>query len=161
MITAPREQMRPTLGTEPQPSFQHGILVVDDDTEMREKLNIWLRDQGYGVWIAAAGPEAIDLYKHNRDSISVVLIDANMAVMDGPQTLVALRQLNPQVCCCFMCGPHARYSEMSLRDMGAETVVRKPFRLTDLGQVLWKLAAPIQRQTSIQDDLWRDDGGQG
>ena len=58
-------------------------------------------------------------------------------------------------------GNLAGYTEVDLLVQGAKKVVRKPFRLPDIGQLLWKLAAPIQRQTHIQDDLWRDDGGQG
>lgn len=161
MITAPMVEEQSTLDTAPHPSRQHGILVVDDDEGIRDVLNAWLMHQGYGVWVAASGEEAIDLYKHNRDSISVVLMDVNMPNMDGPHTLAALRDLDPQVCCCFMNGKHTGHTEGDLLELGAQAVVAKPFRLIDIGQPLWKLAAPIQRQTAIQDDLWRDDGGQG
>ena len=160
MITAAKED-RPAPNAAPQPSKQHGILVVDDDSGIREILGTWLKNQGYGVWIAATGQEAIDLYTHYRDAISVVLMDVNMADMDGPQTLSALRELDPQVCCFFMNGKQTGYTEAALLERGGKLVVQKPFRLIDIGEPLWKLAAPIQRQTHIQDDLWRDDGGQG
>ena len=160
MITVAKEE-RLTRDTFAQPSRKHGVLVVASDLRMRDVLNLWLIDQGYGVWTAATGLEAIEIYTHHRDVISVVLLDVNMAEMDGPRTLVALRELNPQVCCCFMGDCVNGYTEMGLLDMGAEAVLRKPFRLAELGKVLWKLAAPIQRQTAMQDDLWRDDGGQG
>lgn len=161
MNMVPQVEEQPVAGTAPNPSREHGVLVVDDDESLREVLHVWLMHQGYGVWVAASGAEAIDLYKHNRDAISVVLMDVSMPIMDGPQTLAALREIDPQVCCCFMNGNRSGHAEGELLDRGAQAVVGKPFRLIDIGQPLWKLAAPIQRQTAIQDDLWRDDGGQG
>ena len=161
MITVQWKNDRPALDTIPLPSRKHGILIVEGDEGLRTLLNTWLMDQGYGVWMAATGLEAIDLYTHNRDAISVVLLDVDIPEMDGPHTLVALRELNPRICCCFMNGNHDGYSEMDLLNMGAESVLRKPFRMTELDQMLWKYAAPIERQSTIQDDLWRDDGGQG
>lgn len=160
MITAAKEYLS-APDAPPSPTREHGILVVDDDRRMRELLNVWLRYQGYGVWVAATGAEAIDLYTHYRDAISVVLMDVNMPILDGPQTLAALREINPQVCCFFMNGKASSYTGAALFDLGVREVVQKPFRLIDIGQRLWKLAAPIQRQTQIQDELWRDDGGEG
>lgn len=160
MITAAAED-KPAPNATPQPSREHGILVVDDDPGMRDVLNKWLMNQGYRVWIAATGAEAIDLYTHHRDAISVVLMDVNMPIVDGTQTLAALREIDPQVCCFFMNGRVSGYTGADLLNLGVREVVQKPFRLIDIGQRLWKLAAPIQRQTAIQDDLWRDDGGQG
>jgi DNA-binding response OmpR family regulator len=91
----------------------------------------------------------------------VVLLDMHLPVTNGPQTLKALRQLNPQVCCCFMSGNLNGNTEMDLLDMGAHVILRKPFRLVDLDALLWKLAAPIQRQAAMHDGMWRDDGGEG
>jgi DNA-binding response OmpR family regulator len=160
MITVSVED-RPAPGTAPQPSLEHGILVVDDDQGMRNVLGVWLKHQGYGVWIAETGREAVFLYKHYRDEISVVLMDVNMPIIDGPETLLELLDINPQVCCFFMNEKPPRRTEADLLSLGAKAVVQKPFRLIDLGGPLWALAAPIKRQTAIQDDLWRDDGGQG
>lgn len=161
MITVPSNEVQTELNTPSQPSRHHGVLVVAADEGMRDMLNVWLRHKGYGVWIAATGLEGVDLYEHYRDAISVVLLDVSMPVMDGPQTLIALRQLNPRICCCFMSDKLDGYTGKSLLDMGAEEVLRKPFRLVDLEAHLWKLVEPLQRQSTMADDLWRDDGGQG
>ena len=160
MITAAKED-RLAPNAAPHPLKAHGILVVDDDTGVRDLLGDWLKQQGYGVWTAATGQIGIDLYTQHRDAISVVLLDVSMPELDGPQTLAALRELDPQVCCFFMNGKLSSHTETNLVEMGAKAVIRKPFRLKDIAEPLWTLAAPIQHQTEIQDDLWRDDGGQG
>ena len=119
MITVSVEE-RPGRGAAPQPSLEHGVLVVDDDKAMRNVLGEWLRHQGYGVWTAETGREAVFMYKHYRDEISVVLIDVNMPIMDGPRTLVELREINPQVCCFFMNGKSASHTEADLLGLGAQ-----------------------------------------
>jgi len=161
MITIPWKGERPTVDPTPQPTKEHGILVVDSNKGKREEVNAWLRNQGYGVWVGSTGLEAIDLYTLHRDAISVVLISENMDAGDGPSTLAALRQINPQVCCCFMTDDRTGYTEAQLLDLGAKEVVQTPCPLKDIKQLLWKLAAPVQSQTAVQNNLWRDEGGQG
>jgi CheY-like chemotaxis protein len=150
----------PALGQFPRSLRQHGVLIVDDDEGTRAVLDIWLRRHGCGVWLAAAGPEAIHLYLQHWHEIDAVLMDVNMAAMDGPQTLVALRLINPQVCCCFMSATLTGYTEADLLAFGAREIVRKPFRLVDIGQLLGKVGVPIPSPTSSQFDLWRNNCGE-
>jgi CheY-like chemotaxis protein len=123
-----------------QQSTRCGILVVDDDEGVRSLLNFTMRQQGFAVWLAADGQEALDLYRHHRDTIDVVLLDVRMPGMDGPQTLAKLHQLNPQICCCFMSGDLGSYTEGQLGNLGARAVLLKPFHLGQLARVLWELA---------------------
>jgi CheY-like chemotaxis protein len=140
---------------------EHGILVVDDDVGVRAVLDVWLKHLGYRVWLAATGLDAIDLYKQHRDQISLVLMNVSMPIVNSQRGLDALRRLNPQLCCCILSGKRHGRSDMGLREMSTETVLHRPFPLTDLEDLLATLAAPLQRQTAVQDDRWRDDGGQG
>ena len=39
------------------------------------------------MWTAPSGLLALDVYRQQKDSISVALLDVRMPVMDGPQTL--------------------------------------------------------------------------
>ncbi len=160
MYVVPGTDDRPVLDRSLRSSRQHGVLIVDDDEGMRAVLNIWLRQQECSVWLAATGPEAVNLYLQHWHMIDAVLLDVNMAGMDGPQTLVALHRINPQVCCCFMSARLDGYTEADLLALGAKGVVRKPFRLMDIGQFLEKLTVPIQIPNSFQFDLWRNDDGQ-
>jgi DNA-binding response OmpR family regulator len=118
----------------------YGILVADDDEGVRRLLEIGLRQQGFAVWPAASGPEALDLYRRYRPAIDVVLLDVRMPAPDGPQTLVALREQNPWVRCLFMSGDLGRYTEWELENLGAAAVLQKPLRLTEVAQVLRGLA---------------------
>ena len=119
---------------------QYGILVVDDDAAVRGLLEFGLRHQGFAVWLAANGPEALEQYRRHGATIDVALLDVLMPGLDGPQTLATLQELNPQVRCCFMSGDLGLYGEWQLQSMGAAAVFHKPFRLAEVAQVLWDLA---------------------
>jgi CheY-like chemotaxis protein len=129
----------------------YGLLVVDDEPCVRGVLDVWLRHQGFAVWVAANGWDALDLYRYHREAIDAVLLDVLMPGRDGPRTLASLQEVNPQVRCCFMSGNLGVYSEERLRTRGAAAVLRKPFRLTEVAQVLghlasngrWELVQPV------------------
>jgi CheY-like chemotaxis protein len=118
----------------------YGILVADDEPSVRGVLSVTLRQQGFAVWLAADGWEALDLYWQHAPAIDVVMLDVLMPGLDGPQTLAALQELNPQVRCCFMSGHLGDYTEGRLRELGAAIVLPKPFRLDEVTQVLGELA---------------------
>jgi CheY-like chemotaxis protein len=117
----------------------YGVLVVDDEVCVRGILNVGLRQQGFAVWLAANGQEALELYWQHRRAIDVVLMDVRMPGLDGPQTLAALQELTPQIRCCFMSGDAGSYTEDRLRNWSAAAVLQKPFRLDEVARVLCEL----------------------
>ncbi|MEI8280277.1 MAG: response regulator [Bacteroidota bacterium] len=58
------------------------VLVVDDDHINRSILKIYFEKDGYFVYEAKNGQEAIDIILANKEIINIVL-DLNMPVMDG------------------------------------------------------------------------------
>jgi CheY-like chemotaxis protein len=61
-----------------------GILVVDDDPDIRDSLKEVLEDEGYTVNCVANGREALE-YLHRSPRPCVILLDLMMPVMDGWQ----------------------------------------------------------------------------
>ena len=61
----------------------HRVLVVDDDTEIRETIVEVLEDAGYTAVGAADGVEALAQLRDPRDQWCVVLLDLMMPNMDG------------------------------------------------------------------------------
>ena len=119
-----------------QPHAKPGVLVVDDDYLVRVMVQRGLERNGFDVWLASGGREAIELYRKHRDSIAVVLLDVRMPSPDGPQTLDALRELNPGIRACFMSGDTGAHDPEGLRQRGAACVIAKPFLVEDLANVL-------------------------
>jgi CheY-like chemotaxis protein len=59
------------------------LLVVDDDTDLREALEEVLRDAGYTVLGAGNGREALEVLARARPLPGLVLLDMMMPVLDG------------------------------------------------------------------------------
>lgn len=66
------------------------ILVVDDQSSVRQLLHDYLTEQGYRIIEAGDGEAA--LYTVRRDTPDVILLDIMMSKMDGYQFLRLLRQ---------------------------------------------------------------------
>ena len=69
------------------------------------------------------------------------MLDVLMPGLDGPRTLAALQELNPQIRCCFMSGDLGSYTEDRLQSLGAVAVLQKPFRLAEVAEVLRQLSS--------------------
>jgi two-component system cell cycle sensor histidine kinase/response regulator CckA len=118
-----------------------GILVVDDEECIRDVLRRALEREGYPVWLAGNGREALTLFRHHREAIAVVLLDVLMPGLDGVQTLKALRQIDPAVRSCFMSGSLGDYRVSDLLDQGATCLFSKPFRLEEVTCFLGRFVA--------------------
>ena len=62
---------------------QGGILIVEDDPDIRETLAEILQDEGYSVSGAANGQEALTHLRSGRPMPRLILLDLMMPVMDG------------------------------------------------------------------------------
>jgi two-component system response regulator (stage 0 sporulation protein F) len=132
--TATREPIMRRLGTKP------GVLVVDDEHMVRIMVQLGLERNGFEVWLASDGLEAIDLFRAHREEIAVVLLDVRMPGFDGVQTLDSLRELDREVPACFMNDDPGAYEPDELLQRGAAYVIAKPFHLDELANILGLLA---------------------
>ena len=76
---------------------RHGkrILLVDDDSTVRDSLNDVLRSEGYLVIPAENGQQALDLA--NKSSVDLVLLDLTMPVKNGWDTFEQLTREHPLI----------------------------------------------------------------
>jgi two-component system chemotaxis response regulator CheY len=111
------------------------ILTVDDSRMMRQMIGGSVEALGYGVLEAENGQAALDLLDLRGDEIELILLDVNMPVMDGFQTLQALkdddRLRHIPVIMVTTEGEKARIVQ-AIR-MGAINYVVKPFTPEELG----------------------------
>ncbi len=73
---------------------KYHVLVVEDDKEIREGIEIYLRNQGYEVYEAANGEEGLKVVE--REEIHLAIVDIMMPVMDGYQALMGIRNLEKE-----------------------------------------------------------------
>jgi len=116
--------------------LQATILIVDDEMPIREALYDLLSSEAMHVLLAADGYEALELYRTHQATIDLVLLDMKMPGMNGAQTLLALRAINPAVKVVFCSG----YSEAeALRGIGDQpglAFLQKPVEINLLLKTL-------------------------
>jgi CheY-like chemotaxis protein len=106
------------------------ILVVDDETEIRELLRRILEGAGYEVVFAADGFEALG--KVHLDPPDLVLLDLMMPGMDGWQALAALRAMPASERPRVVVVSALRGAQEQALQAGAQAFVPKPFRFAVL-----------------------------
>ncbi|HEY9833092.1 MAG TPA: PAS domain S-box protein [Stenomitos sp.] len=112
----------------------HGewILVVDDETFIREISKITLEEYGYQVLTASNGIEAIELYTQQKDTISLVLLDMMMPSMDGPSTILQLKKINPLVKVVASSGLSFNTMLADAAELGVTKFLSKPYTSQEL-----------------------------
>ncbi len=112
------------------------ILLVEDESSVRNMAATALRERGYEVIEAADGGEALEVLEDAAREIDLMLSDVVMPDMDGPSVLKALGSRRPEMRTVFMTGYARDNFAETLDDAFAERrefgVLQKPFRLPDL-----------------------------
>jgi PAS domain S-box-containing protein len=112
------------------------ILVVDDESAIREVTKVSLEIYNYKAITAADGQEAIALYTKHQAEIRVVLTDMMMPVMDGPTTIRTLQQINPNVKVIAVSGLSSSDKLAAAANSGVTSFLSKPFSAKELLQTL-------------------------
>ena len=115
--------------------MKNTILVVDDESSIREALSKVLRGEDYDVVSAANGQEAIEKLKSEK--IDLLLLDLGLPVKDGWGTVIWLAQVNPLLPIIIMTG---RWNQRELANrMGADALMDKPLDVPRLLQTIREL----------------------
>ncbi len=69
------------------------ILLVDDEQDFLDPIAFWLEAKGYSVRTASDGEESIRLV--DEETPDIILLDVNMPIMDGVETLRNIRKKHP------------------------------------------------------------------
>jgi two-component system, cell cycle sensor histidine kinase and response regulator CckA len=119
----------PAFGTE-------SILLVDDEEFVRDLGKRILERSGYTVLIAANGKEALNLYKKERDKISLVILDLIMPEMGGKQCLGELLKIAPKARVLIASGFASDRQTKEAMETGARGFVDKPFNMKGMLQAV-------------------------
>jgi two-component system, OmpR family, alkaline phosphatase synthesis response regulator PhoP len=106
----------------------HTILLVDDEQDILEFLSYNLKKEGYRVFTAGNGEEAIKMIQQVNPSL--VLLDVMMPKMDGIETCQVIRKdLNiAQPIIAFLTSRSEDYSQIAGFEAGADDYITKPIR---------------------------------
>ena len=106
------------------------VLVVDDDSAVREVTSALLQDLGYAVAEAGSGSAALDLLE-GEISPDLLLVDFAMPGMNGAEVARQVRSKQPGLPILFVTG----YADTAaIASVGEGNVILKPFRQDELGR---------------------------
>lgn len=121
--------------TEPKAASPKKILVVDDDSSIREILATQLTRLEYETLVAANGEEAIALFKSEKPDL--VLMDVMMPHMDGLtacQKIRACEKKGTRVPILFLTARDTRHDQLNSALSGGDDFISKPISLQELRQ---------------------------
>lgn len=102
----------------------YNILICDDEPDIRSALKIYLSSEGYGIFEAENGSQALDIIAN--EEISLLLMDVMMPVMDGITALSTLRKTS-NIPVILLTAKSQDFDKVSGLNAGADDYITKPF----------------------------------
>ena len=108
---------------------ESNILVVEDDKEIRDGIEIFLKSQGYHVYKAADGVEGLEVIE--RENIHLAIVDIMMPRMDGVTMTIKLRE-HHEFPVIMLSAKSEETDKVIGLNIGADDYVTKPFTPLEL-----------------------------
>lgn len=122
----------------------YNILVVDDDKEIVNAIEIYLKKEGYNILKAYDGMEALKIVKAN-DDIHLILLDIMMPKLDGISTANLIRK-DKAIPIIMLSAKSEDYDKITGLNNGADDYITKPFNPLEL---IARVNSQIRRYTSL------------
>jgi two-component system, cell cycle sensor histidine kinase and response regulator CckA len=103
------------------------ILVVEDESSLREYLKALLEEKGYSVLLAADGSEGVELFSKHQEQIALVVTDLGMPKLDGLGLLRKLMEIRPAVKVIMTSGLVDPEQQSEILSAGAREFLAKPY----------------------------------
>lgn len=100
------------------------ILVCDDDKEIAGAIEIYLRNEGYTVFKAFDGAEALAIARSRQ--IHLIIMDVMMPKMDGIQATMKIRE-EKNIPIIMLSAKSEDYDKITGLNVGADDYITKPF----------------------------------
>ncbi len=108
------------------------IMIVEDETAIREFEAINLKRVGYTVAEAGSGEEALDIYDNDTEGFDIALLDISMPGMDGFTLCKELRKRSENLGIIMLTARTQEMDKISGLMLGADDYITKPFSPTEL-----------------------------
>ncbi len=119
------------------------ILVCDDDKEIVEAIDIYLRQEGYGVFRAYDGEQAMEILE--REDIHLLIMDVMMPKLDGIRATLKIRE-HSSIPIIILSAKSEDADKILGLNIGADDYVTKPFNPLEL---MARVKSNLRRYTSL------------
>ncbi|MGE7604176.1 response regulator transcription factor [Peribacillus sp. NPDC097675] len=101
------------------------ILIVDDDREIVNLISIYLKNEGFSIYSAINGVDALEIME--KEQVDLLILDIMMPVMDGMEVCRRLREQNSLVPILMLTAKSEDLDKISGLMNGADDYLTKPF----------------------------------
>ena len=125
------------------------VLIVEDETIMRESLRDWLKEEGYEVDTAESGEEA--LQKIGEREFGVAVLDLRLPGKDGLEVLKEAAAQNPEFKGIIITAYPSVETAVEAMKIGAVSYIVKPFAPDALEKAIAEVLGPVQVEVKPQE----------
>ena len=129
----------------------YNILVVDDDKAIVEAIEIYLRGEGYNIFKAYDGAEALEVI--NEEEVHLVIMDIMMPKMDGTRATLKIRE-EKEIPIIMLSAKSEDTDKILGLNIGADDYVTKPFNPLEL---IARVNSQIRRYTRFSPLKMKDE----
>ena len=123
------------------------ILVIDDDSSIRETLELYLSEEGYEVVTAATGTEGLNRFVET--SPDVIILDIRLPDIDGFTVLEDLREEDENAKVIMITAHHDMESTINAMKSGAFDYIHKPVNVDELDMAIRKAVKTLEMEKKI------------
>ena len=120
------------------------ILVCDDDKDIVDAIQIYLKQEGYQILTAYNGKEALEVVSKNE--VHLILLDIMMPELDGIRTTIKLRENNSALPIIFLSAKSEDSDKVLGLNIGADDYITKPFNPLEL---IARVKSSLRRYTKL------------
>jgi DNA-binding response OmpR family regulator len=121
------------------------VLVVDDDTAVRESVSKVLREEGYETVVAADGRVALQHFA--AQPIDLLVLDLGLPYQTGWEVLAQVARKNPRLPVVIITGQSDQFQ--TAQAAGARALLEKPLDVAELLHMIKELLAK-PKETRLQ-----------
>ncbi|MBF9018450.1 MULTISPECIES: response regulator [unclassified Oceanispirochaeta] len=112
------------------------ILVVDDESVLRETYEAHLIALGYEVILAENGREGLEIYGREQKHIDLVILDMIMPEMNGLDSFLGMKEIDPEIKAILISGYSNEYKKSDFLTRGFLDYLQKPVEIHELSRAI-------------------------
>jgi two-component system, cell cycle sensor histidine kinase and response regulator CckA len=122
------------------------ILIVEDESSLREYLKALLEDKGYSILEAADGCEGVELFSKHQQQIGLVISDLGMPKLDGIGLLRKIKEMQPEVKVLVTSGLVDPDQQSEIIRAGAREFLPKPYNGKEILHCVREILDEVKKQ---------------
>jgi two-component system response regulator AtoC len=131
--------------------MSYSVLVVDDEELTLRTVSRGLRQEGFEVFTAASGEDALKVFAEEKPDLT--LLDIVLPGIDGVEALRRMKEANPAAIILMMSAYHMVDRAVEAMKLGAYDYLIKPFHLADMIATLHRAGEMLALRVRVRDDV--------